>query len=57
MIKRVNIPIKAFRPLARGKRGIPIRGVLTGNCQQLLTEWINHKQSVGDYLIFEVSKD
>lgn len=39
MTKRVKVPIEAFRPLAKGKRGLSVRAALTGNLQKLLTEW------------------
>lgn len=57
MTKRVKVPIEAFRPLAKGKRGLSVRAALTGNLQKLLTEWVSEKRTVGDSFIVEVIKE
>lgn len=54
---RVSVPLEAMRPLARGRRDIPIRTVLIGNVQKLLTEWIGQKRVVGDKFTIEIVKE
>ena len=56
MTKHISIPIAAFRPLAKGKRGLPVRVALIGNVQKLLTEWIGANRRIGDQLVVEVTQ-